>query len=263
MNRRLPDTARPLLYSVVHHIDLDSAPTAFWGTVNITLAVTRPTNHLVIHAANALALSDVSMVGDDGRPIAIAAVWRWTPFEYLVLNFSSTVQQQSAAQLNIAFRAPLTANGLAGLYLAYYTNSTGRRVNMAVTQFESTDARRAFPCFDEPAFKAQFAITIHASSALPDGAVQHARGEGRPPRLPVRDWVQTQFQTSVVMSTYLVAMVVCDFAYTERRATCGDGIPSRVYAPAHLINSTIVPARIAADVDLVLLLVLPGPVPAA
>ena len=44
LDRRLPDTARPLLYTVVHYIDLDSAPTAFWGTVNITLAVTRPTN---------------------------------------------------------------------------------------------------------------------------------------------------------------------------------------------------------------------------
>ena len=238
-----------MLYVVDTKIDLDSSPPRFWGTVNITLRVTEPTDHLLLHAHSSLTTSGVWMTGEDGGMVDIAAVWRYPANQYLVLNFTRTLQPQAVATLSLTFQANLITDPLAGLYLAYYTNGTGQRVNMATTQFESTDARRAFPCFDEPSFKAQFQISIHASQRYPT-VLSNMPVQSSGPS-PVRsDWLVTTFQPTVVMSTYLVAYVVCDFVYTERQSQCGGSrmIPSRVYAPAHRLNATVIPARIAADI---------------
>ena len=120
---------------------------------------------------------------------------------------------------------------------------------MAATQFEEHDARRAFPCFDEPSFKATFSITIDSEPQYPTVLSN----------MPVIDttvlpsgWLRTTFNKTVVMSTYLVAMAVTDFVYSEEISACvtSDGynanITTRVWAPRQLYNSTIIPARIAA-----------------
>ena len=248
LDRRLPDTAQPMSYTVVQQIDLDSSPPTFSGSVDIAVQVLRPTMHLVLHAHPSLTVSAVSMLSAGGAAIPIASVWRYTPNQYVVLNFSSLVQAQTSAQLHLEFSATLSPQPLSGLYLAYYTNSTGQRVNMAATQFESADARRAFPCFDEPAFKATFTISVHSSPRYP--TVLSNMPASPPVPSPVRaGWQLTQFQPTVRMSSYLIALVVCDFAYTEVVQQCGTAsIPSRVYAPAHRINETRIPARIAADI---------------
>ena len=249
LTRRLPDTAQPSSYRVETMIDLDSSPPAFWGTVNITLRVTRPTDFLVLHAHPSLTVADVSMKGEDGLPIEIQGMWNYSVNQFLVLNFTRTVQPQYIATLSMTYYANLTSTPMSGLFLTAYTNSTGQRVNMAATQFEAVGARRAFPCFDEPAFKAEFVLAIHASSRYP--TVLSNMPSANSTASPVRSgWVVTRFQPTVVMSTYLVAIVVCDFVYTERQSQCGGSrmIPSRVYAPAHRLNATVIPARIAADI---------------
>jgi aminopeptidase N len=219
----------------------------FWGAVNITLRVTRPTDHLVVHAANSLTVSGVQMTGADGQPIEIAAVWRYPPNGYLVLNFSQTLQPQYIATLSMTFQAVLSPMPpYSGLYLASYMNGTGARVPLATTQFEAADARKAFPCFDEPSFKAQFTISVHAASRYPTVLSNMPVTSTTPS--PVRDgWLLTRFEPTVVMSSYLVALVVCDFQYTQVTSQCGSKvIPSRVYAPLHRLNATVHPARMAA-----------------
>ena len=166
-NRRLPTYVQPALYHIVEYVDLDSTPPVHWGSTTVTLAVTRPTLHLIIHVGSNLVLTNVSMTGDDGQPIAIAAWWRFLPYDYLILNFTAPLQPQRAAELGVGFYGNLIGAPYTGMYLAYYTNSTGRTVNMASTQFSPTDARRAFPCFDEPAIKARYLITIHNSERYP------------------------------------------------------------------------------------------------
>lgn len=91
---------------------------------------------------------------------------------------------------------------------------------MATTQFEATDARAAFPCFDEPEFKAQFIVTLvhqkdyKALSNMPVAKVI-SRDDG---------FMESHFKETVKMSTYLLAFIVCDFAYKESHTKRGNRV---------------------------------------
>ncbi|KRX63712.1 Aminopeptidase N [Trichinella sp. T9] len=102
------------------------------------------------------------------------------------------------------------ADDLQGFYRANYTVENDNRW-ILVTQFEPTDARRALPCFDEPEFKSVFTLTvIHPvnSTALSNMPAVYTK--------IIRDaWIETSFQPSVKMSSYLFAIAVIDFPYQE------------------------------------------------
>lgn len=89
---------------------------------------------------------------------------------------------------------------------------------MATTQFEATDARAAFPCFDEPEFKSKFIVTLvhqkeyKALSNMPVERVVTRPDDG---------FVESHFEESLKMSTYLLAFIVCDFAYKESHTKSG------------------------------------------
>lgn len=91
---------------------------------------------------------------------------------------------------------------------------------MATTQFEATDARAAFPCFDEPEFKAQFIVTLvhekdfKALSNMPVAKIV-SRDDG---------FMESHFKETVKMSTYLLAFIVCDFAYKETHTKRGNRV---------------------------------------
>ncbi|CAH1158836.1 unnamed protein product [Phyllotreta striolata] len=111
-----------------------------------------------------------------------------------------------------------------GLYRSKYVNQTGEERYAAVTQFESTDARRCFPCWDEPALKATFDINLTVPKdlvALSNMPVKTSQ--------PLGNLVKYDFEKTPIMSTYLVAAVIGEYDYVEDKSS--DGVLVRVYTP--------------------------------
>lgn len=139
--------------------------------------------------------------------------------EILVLMFDEVLPIGTGV-LAIDFEGTLN-DRMKGFYRSVYEHN-GEKKNMAVTQFEPADARRCFPCWDEPACKATFKITLEVPSellALSNMPVIDEKVDGSLKTL--------SFQESPIMSTYLMAIVIGLFDYVEGSTT--DGIKVRVY----------------------------------
>ncbi|RWS03028.1 aminopeptidase N-like protein, partial [Dinothrombium tinctorium] len=120
-------------------------------------------------------------------------------------NVPSNLEANNVYSVSMSFKGNLN-NELVGFYRSNYEDAnTGEQRWIAVTQFQATEARRAFPCFDEPALKATFSITlIHLKNmtALSNMPLKESEDRGT--------WVADKFETTVNMSTYLLAFVVGD-----------------------------------------------------
>ena len=127
------------------------------------------------------------------------------------------------ARLEIEFTGELN-DRLRGFYRSRYTDMNGEERHLATTQFEATDARRAFPCWDEPSMKASFEVTLVVPEELE--AVSNT--------LPAEEYVldgglrRVRFEETPVMSTYLLAFIVGDIKCVER--TADNGTLVRVWA---------------------------------
>jgi aminopeptidase 2 len=132
----------------------------------------------------------------------------------------------SKAQLEMTFTGQLN-DKMAGFYRSTYKNKDGSQGILATSQMEPTDARRAFPCFDEPALKAEFTITLVAEKKLTCLSNMDVASE-----VDVSGSTKkaVTFTKSPPMSTYLVAFIVGELNYIE---TDKFRLPIRVYAPPH------------------------------
>ncbi|XP_049798057.1 aminopeptidase Ey-like isoform X2 [Schistocerca nitens] len=213
---RLSNEVLPSHYDIFLETYLgdDSEGFMFKGHVVITLSATAPVREFRLHAKNLTVDEEAVRLTSQGPPApALRRVRLDADRDFLVLQLDGPLEPGAAYRLRLAFAAPLE-QGLAGYYRSSYRDRTSGDTRwMAVTQFEATDARRAFPCFDEPAFKATFSIGLahhrkySAISNMPLVASQQM--EGRP------EWTVDHFQQSLRMSTYLVAFVVSDLEHVD------------------------------------------------
>lgn len=215
---RLPTTVVPSHYDLELAPDLDAA--TFTGREEVTLVLTEPVDELVLHALD-LELDEVWLEADGARIEATPTFD--APTETLVLALESTAPA-GAATLHASFRGVLN-DKLVGFYRSTFTDDDGNERTLACTQFESTHARRAFPCWDEPAFKATYGIRLVVADDLfaVSNALETAVDELPDGRRRVH------FAPTMHMSTYLVAFVVGPLEATE--AIDVDGVPLRVIAP--------------------------------
>ncbi|XP_020097270.1 aminopeptidase M1-B-like isoform X1 [Ananas comosus] len=216
---RLPLFANPKRYVISLRVDL--ARCAFSGSATIAVAVASSTRFLVLNAAD-LAVDAASVrfttpgSSEELQPSEVVAV---EEDEILVVGFDTTLPIGDG-ELRIEFIGTLN-DQMRGFYRSKYEYN-GEIRNMAVTQFEAVDARRCFPCWDEPAFKATFEITLEVPSelvALSNMPVAEEKVNGVVKTL--------SFEESPIMSTYLVAIVVGLFDYIEDKLP--DGTKVRVY----------------------------------
>ncbi|KAM5291545.1 aminopeptidase N [Glossophaga mutica] len=219
---RLPKTLEPESYKVKLRPYLTPNKDGlyiFEGSSTVRFKCKEATNVIIIHSKKLkyVMTSEQHMVtlrGVGGAPVpAIDRTELVEVTEYLVVHLKDQLQAGSLYEMDSQFEGEL-ADDLAGFYRSEYMDGNVKKV-LATTQMQSADARKSFPCFDEPAMKAQFNITlIHPhnltalSNMLPKG-----------PSVPLKDdptWNETEFHTTPVMSTYLLAYIVSEFTSVER-----------------------------------------------
>ena len=206
--QRLPHTAVPQHYTLALTPDLKAA--TFAGTESIDLLLSEPSSTITLNAAEIT----FKQVTAESKGQTVTA---------------KVTEDEAKQQATFTFDKPLPAGRvmlhidytgiLNGQLRGFYLSKTEKR-NYAVTQFEPTDARRAFPCFDEPAMKATFDVSLTVDKG--DTAISNtnvisdtAAGETKH---------TLHFATTPKMSTYLVAFLVGDFVCTSGSS---DGVPIR------------------------------------
>src|SRR3984957_20361986 len=212
---RLPRTIEPETY----HIELepDIATATFSGTVRIDAVVHETADEIVLNAAE-LAISDVEVLTSDGITILCS------------VNFNDELEQVTFQPADLLPPGPCTIScrfsgtlndKLRGFYRSTYTGPDGETQTMATTQFESVDAPRSFPCFDEPDRKAVFEIALIVEpdvDAISNSPIVGEDQVGRKRRI--------RFSPTMKMSTYLVAFVIGKLETSEMVDV--DGVPLRV-----------------------------------
>ena len=212
---RLPRTVEPETYRLEIEPDLGTA--TFSGTVAIDALIHEPVTEIVLNAVE-LAVSDVEVRASDGSTIGCTVTF---DDELEQVTFRSA-SELPAGPCTLTCRFTGTLNDkLRGFYRSTYTGPDGETQTIATTQFESVDARRCFPCFDEPDRKAVFEVTLIVDADL--DAISNSPVVADD---PVGDKRRVRFSPTMKMSTYLVAFVVGKLETTE--TVDADGVPLRV-----------------------------------
>jgi len=210
--QRLPENARPENYKLTFTPDLDKAK--FEGDETISLRMLKPGSEITLNAVD-IDFHDVTITS--GGATQKAKVTPEKEKEMVVLSVEKPLAA-GPVTVRITYSGILN-DEMRGLYLG--KDDHGRKY--AASQFEATDARRAFPSFDEPDYKATFDITAVADKGL--AAISNQKIVSDTPGPGNKQTVR--FATTAKMSSYLAALVVGNFEYIEGES---DGIPIRVYS---------------------------------
>ncbi|XP_032544633.1 thyrotropin-releasing hormone-degrading ectoenzyme isoform X2 [Chiroxiphia lanceolata] len=217
---RLPRHLRPLHYNLMLSAFMENF--TFSGEVNVQLEVRNASRYIVLHAhrmhIEAVRVAEDKLAG--GVRVARTFFYPQTQVFVVVLNRSLEVQR--SYNLKIIYNA-LIENELLGFFRSSYVLHGERRF-LAVTQFSPTHARKAFPCFDEPIYKATFKISIRHQAtylSLSNMPVETSVFEED-------GWVTDHFSQTPLMSTYYLAWAVCNFTYRE--TITKSGVVVRLYA---------------------------------
>ncbi|XP_042311855.1 aminopeptidase Q [Sceloporus undulatus] len=243
---RLPPHLEPLHYSLLLWPPLGPGlppPRAHAGTLALTLRCRRPTDTLLLHG-HGLSLRRPSLwgplregeAGEEEEPqppplVPLEELWQAPRHQYWVLQLRRNLSAGALYRLRLAFQGQLQSQPhFHGLFLNAYKDQ-GRDRLLIASQLQPLDARKVYPCFDEPAMKATFNISIvhhpnyTALSNMPAIDVSEYKDVNESTlsalvneTTPV-NWTVTTFGTTPKMSTYLTAFVVCEFGYvttTER-----------------------------------------------
>jgi puromycin-sensitive aminopeptidase len=202
---RLPRHVVPTRYDLRLVPDLTTS--TFRGEAAITVSVTDATRAITLNAVE-LAITAASLTSERGDETVHVTATLDEAAERCRLDLARPVGP-GTWRLRLGFAGTLN-DKLRGFYRSTYKDPQGVERVLAATQFEATDARRAFPCWDEPDFKAVFAVTLAIDPALTAVSNTPVVAERR------EDGLRTlAFADTIRMSTYLVAFVVGDLEATD------------------------------------------------
>ena len=212
----LPAHIIPTHYSIFLRPDLDNF--TFDGSETINLEFLKPDAIITLHSAEIKISKAYVKIGNQETNFQRISYSKKE--ETTTIHFSKKLPKGKVS-LTLEFNGILN-DKMRGFYRSRYVLN-GKTYHMGVTQFESTDARRAFPCFDEPALKATFDVSLKVptdraviSNTLEEEIVEDEGG-----------YKVVRFSRSPKMSTYLLAFIIGHFEYIEKTTT--EGVKVRVY----------------------------------
>lgn len=235
----LPTNVRPIKYALT--LTPDFGTFTFEGQESIDISILEPTSKIVLNCAE-INIQNATLSLPNSTEIKSTKIIFDKDNETVTLQFQSELPI-GISVLILCFTGELN-NKLRGFYRSNYKDRNGRECYLATTQFEATDARRAFPCWDEPALKAIFQLTLLippnlvAVSNMPlvSENIEHLTGLSK-----------KVFAETPEMSTYLLAFIIGDLKSIEQCAT--DGTIVRVWTTAGLEQN----GRFALEVSVKLL----------
>ena len=204
----LPVNVRPSRYKL--WLQPNFTEFSFAGEETIEVEVMEPTYQIQLNSVEIDIQSATLSRGGSSHPAS--EIILDTKRETATLSFTEAIPAGTAS-LNLVFSGELN-DKLRGFYLSQHAGQDGETRYLAATQFEATDARRAFPCWDEPAHKARFQVTL----VVPEDLVALSNtpvAEEKPAGSGLRS---VRFAESPVMSTYLLAFIVGDLTHIEQEA---------------------------------------------
>ncbi|NP_001191602.1 aminopeptidase [Aplysia californica] len=230
-NIRLPRSLIPSFYEIQLKVDLTKF--IFEGSVNISLKVNTRTKYIVFHRS-VIDIDDSSLLVRSrySPPRRIVQQFQVPDRQFHVIEVDQELEMSTTYTLTIGHFSGKLITNLRGLYKSSYTTMDGQTKYLASSQLQATDARRVFPCFDEPDMKARFKVSIiHQSeyTALANMPMVS---------LTVVDngWTRRDFATTPVMSTYLLAFVVAEFK--SRNHTFSNGYKLKIWARPEAYGQT-------------------------
>ncbi|XP_028401179.1 glutamyl aminopeptidase-like [Dendronephthya gigantea] len=211
-NLRLPSFFKPHHYELELLVDLKML--LFSGNVIINVTLSQETPYMYLHT-NKLNIS-ASKLKKDGNEIKIKRQFWYEKNQFYVMEAKQNLTS-GIYFIEMEFIGKLD-NDLVGLYRSTYKNQNNTEITIAATQFQPTDARKVFPCFDEPALKATFNVTmVRPKNMISISSMPQIRSEPRGDNM-----VADYYENTVIMPTYLLAFIVCDFVkmtnYAGRQA---------------------------------------------
>jgi len=220
--KRLPETVKPVNYALELRPDLTNF--TFDGKVVIDVNINAEVDTVELNSAE-LTFDKATLEYADGARVESATVTLNEETEKAAIKFAQNLRT-GPAKLQITYTGLLN-DKLRGFYRSKYVHPSGEERYAATTQFEAADARRALPCWDEPAVKATFDVSIIAEenktvlSNMPLIETTPVSGSATLKRFA--------FAKTPIMSTYLLAFVVGEYDYIEDKDR--NGVIVRVYTP--------------------------------
>ncbi|XP_027211538.2 aminopeptidase N [Penaeus vannamei] len=225
---RLPGSLKPLHYLVKLQPFINGNLSVF-GYMEVEMEVLEPTSNITLHMADIITKNDTiklhTAVQTPGRDLWIKKHEYDHGRQFYIAHLTRELQKGRKYVLSMEFLGYLN-DKLHGFYRSTYMDDDGITRNVAATQFQPTDARKAFPCFDEPALKATFEIHLARESWMT--TLSNMPLAETLPVMGQEGWVWDRYEKSVPMSTYLVAFVVSDFVQVN--TTVNDKVLLRVWA---------------------------------
>ncbi|KAK5649207.1 hypothetical protein RI129_000236 [Pyrocoelia pectoralis] len=205
----LPNNVKPSRYVITIH---SFNTTNFKGSVEIELEALEETSNITLHAKNIEIDNNlISITGENGKEVKWKDTSTETEKEFYIINLSENLDKGKVYNLTINEYTGSLTEAKEGFFSARHIDANGTVRRFFMTEFEPSHARKAFPCFDQPNFKAKFTMKIIRPSDL--------RSAFNTPLLETIDLGNgTQmdvFKETPLMPTYIVAFIVSDFEYTR------------------------------------------------